>query len=65
MNGNKTIYDINNWRSLLLEFERIHTEISNKPEFTELFEEVKKRSKENVEAKMVNRILCYIENECF
>jgi hypothetical protein len=64
LNGNKTHYDIQNWRSILLEFERIHTEISNKPEFEELFKEVKTLHKENVEAKMVNRILCYIENEC-
>jgi len=64
LNGNKTIYDIENWRSIILEFERIHTEISNKPEFTELFNEVKSIHKENTEAKMVNRILCYIENEC-
>ena len=64
LNGNKTFYDIENWRSIMFEFERIHTEISNKPEFTELFNEVKAIHKENMEAKMVNRILCYIENEC-
>ncbi len=63
LNGNKTFYDIENWRSIILEFERINTEISNKSEFTELFNEVKAIHKENMEAKMVNRILCYIENE--
>jgi hypothetical protein len=64
LNGNKTHYDIKNWYSILYEFQKIHNEISNKPEFKDFFDEVKILHKENVEAKMVNRILCYIENEC-
>ena len=64
LNGDKTHYDIHNWYSILYEFEMIHKEISNKPEFEELFKEVKVLHKENIEAKLVNRILCYIENEC-
>lgn len=64
LNGNKTFYDVNNWNSILLEFERIHQEIANKQIFFIFLEEVKSEHKENINAKLVNRLLCYIENEC-
>jgi len=64
LNGNKNHYDVKNWNTILYEFENIHDMIANKPEFNFLSEEVKKVHKDNINAKVVNRILCYIENEC-
>lgn len=64
LNGNKTYYEVNNWNSILLEFESIHQEIANKQIFFIFLEEVKSEHKENINAKLVNRLLCYIENEC-
>lgn len=64
LNGNKTQYDIKNWFSILEEFKKIHYEICKKNEYQDLYEEVKSVYNENIEAKLVNRILCYYENEC-
>ena len=60
LNGNKTIHDIEHWRSIILEFQRIHTEILN----SHIFLKMSRHCKKNVEAKMLDRILCYIEKEC-
>jgi len=66
LNGNKTNYsNVKNWKSTLLEFNNIHEQLANKPEFNFLLEEVKKvHIDDNINARVVNRILCYIENEC-
>lgn len=64
LNGNKTNYEIENWGYILYELNEIHTTIANMDEFKELKEEVMAESKENVNARVVNRILCSIENDC-
>ena len=64
LNGNKTTYDIQNWFSTLDEFNNIHITIANKEEFKTIREEVLNESIENVDARVVNRILCSVENDC-
>ncbi len=71
LNGSKQHYEVKNWDKILDEFKRIHSTISGKKEFNDLFQEVKERKEEiktkyydNAEASLLNRILCYIENEC-
>ena len=64
LNGNKTTYDIQNWFSTLEEFNNIHSHISNLEEFKTIREEVINESIENVDARVVNRILCSFECDC-
>ena len=72
LNGSRQVYDVKNWFSILEEFKKIHSIISTKSEFKSLYQEVKERKEEelkdnnyyNTEASLLNRILCYIENEC-
>ena len=71
LNGSRQHYEVKNWNNILDEFKRIHSTISGKKEFNDLFQEVKERKEElktkyydNAEASLLNRILCYIENEC-
>lgn len=71
LNGSREFYDVKNWYSILEEFKTIHNTLAGKKEFEKLYNEVKCRKEEiktkfynNAEASLVNRILCYIENEC-
>ena len=40
LNGNKTIYDTDNWSDMMNEFENIHKSISALPEYKDIYEEV-------------------------
>lgn len=64
LNGNKTVYDTDNWMDMMIEFENIHKSISALPEYKNIYEEVSKIHIENIFAKTTNRILCDIENKC-
>lgn len=71
LNGSRQHYEVKNWFSILEEFKTIHDTLANKEEFKNLYDEVKERKEEinkdfysNVNASLVNRLLCYIENEC-
>jgi hypothetical protein len=64
LNGNKTIYDTDNWMDMMMEFENIHKSISALPIYTKIYDEVSKIHIKNVFAKITNRILCDIENKC-
>jgi hypothetical protein len=64
LNGNKTIYDIDNWVDMMMEFENIHKSISALPIYENIYEEVRKNEIKNIFAKTINRILCDIENKC-
>ena len=64
LNGNATNYIIPNWDNLLVEFKYIHYSISSLPQYATILKEVEDRERTNINAKVVNRILCQIENEC-
>jgi hypothetical protein len=64
LNGNKTIYDTDNWMDMISEFENIHKSISALPIYKNIYEEVSKNELNNIFAKTTNRILCDIENKC-
>jgi hypothetical protein len=64
LNGNKTIYDTDNWVDMMTEFENIHKSISSLHEYREIYDEVSKYNFDNIFAKTTNRILCEIENKC-
>jgi len=64
LNGNKTIYDTDNWMDMMMEFENIHKSISALPIYIKIYDEVSKIHIKNVFAKTTNRILCDIENKC-
>jgi hypothetical protein len=64
LNGNKTIYDTDNWMDMMAEFENIHKSISALPIYEKIYDEVCKNELKNVFAKTTNRILCDIENKC-
>lgn len=64
LNGNKTRYNIPNWDKILEEFKNIHKSIAVLPEYTAILKEVEESERSNINAKVVNRILCKIENEC-
>lgn len=71
LNGSRQFYDVKNWSSILEEFKNIHSTIANMKTLENLYNEVKERKEEiknkyydNAEASLLNRILCYFENEC-
>jgi len=64
LNGNKTLYDTDNWMDMMSEFENIHKAISALPEYINIYEEVSKNELNNIFAKTTNRVLCDIENKC-
>ena len=64
LNGNKMIYDTDNWMDMMAEFENIHKSISALPKYKSVYDEVSKNNIENLFAKTVNRLLCDIENKC-
>jgi hypothetical protein len=64
LNGNTTKYIIPNWNDILEEFKNIHKNISLLPEYDIILKEVEDKERTNIYAKVVNRILCQIENNC-
>ena len=64
LNGNKMRYDIPYWFEMLEEFKTIHKSIACLPRYETLYKEVDALERDNVFAKVVNRILCTIENDC-
>lgn len=65
LNGNKTNYHmIPKWDKIIEEFKNIHKSIATLPEFKTILKEVEDIERNNINAKVCNRILCYIENEC-
>lgn len=64
LNGNTTKYIIPNWNDILEEFKIIHKTISLLPEYDIILKEVEDKERTNIYAKVVNRILCQIENNC-
>ena len=64
LNGNKTQYDLPNWFSMLEELKNIHVSIATLPEFSILLQEVEANETKNIYAKVVNRVMCEIENKC-
>ena len=64
LNGNNTKYAIPHWNDLLNEFKDIHRSIVVLPEYSMLLKEVEDVERTNINAKVVNRILCQIENSC-
>ena len=64
LNGNNTKYIIPEWDKILVEFKKIHKSIVALPVYETVVKEVEDIERTNVNAKIVNRILCTIENEC-
>lgn len=64
LNGNATRYNIPIWDKILKEFRSIHKQVSLIPQYKEISKEVEDYEKSNINAKIVNRILCVIENDC-
>ena len=64
LNGNNTKYNIPEWNNVLQEFKNIHKAISKLPQYNQIAAEVELAERSNIKAKIVNRILCTIENEC-
>ena len=64
LNGNKTKYIIPAWDKILEEFKNIHKSIVALPVYETIVKEVEDIERTNIHAKIVNRILCTIENEC-
>jgi len=64
LNGNKTHFDLPNWYSILEEFKNIHISIATLPQYSMILEEVESNESRNIYAKVVNRIMCEIENKC-
>ena len=64
LNGNNTKYNIPLWSNVLQEFKSIHKAISKLPQYIQIATEVELAERNNIKAKIVNRVLCVIENEC-
>jgi len=64
LNGNNTKYIIPEWDKILEEFKNIHELIVALPEYKKVVTEVEDIERTNVNAKIVNRILCTIEKDC-
>jgi len=64
LNGNKTVYDTDNWVDMMNEFENIHKSISSLDVYKNIYDEVVKHNFDNIFAKTTNRVLCDIENKC-
>lgn len=64
LNGNNTKYNIPEWNNVLQEFKVIHKAISKLPQYVQIAMEVELAERSNIKAKIVNRILCTVENEC-
>ena len=64
LNGNNTKYIIPEWDNILEEFKNIHKSIIALPAYETILKEVEDIERTNVNAKVVNRILCTIENDC-
>jgi hypothetical protein len=64
LNGNTTKYVIPNWDNILQEFKIIHKSISSLAEYKTILKEVEDKERTNIYAKVVNRVLCMIENDC-
>lgn len=64
LNGNNTKYNIPEWSNVLREFKNIHKAISKLPQYNQIAVEVESAERTNIKAKIVNRILCTIENDC-
>jgi len=64
LNGNNTKYIIPEWSNILEEFKNIHKSIIALPVYEIILKEVEDIERTNINAKVVNRILCNIENEC-
>lgn len=64
LNGNKTYYDLPNWCSILEELKSIHASIANLPQYSMILQEVESNESKNIHAKVVNRVMCEIENQC-
>ena len=64
LNGNNTKYNIPEWSNVLQEFKSIHKAVSKLPQYTQIAFEVETAERNNIKAKIVNRVLCTIENEC-
>ena len=64
LNGNSTRYNIPGWDDILQEFKLIHKSISKLPVYNQIIKEVEDVERTNINAKIVNRILCSIENDC-
>jgi len=64
LNGNNTKYIIPEWDKILEEFKIIHKSIIALPIYETVLKEVEDIERTNINAKVVNRILCTIENDC-
>ena len=64
LNGNNTKYIIPEWDKILEEFKQIHKSITLLPIYSTILKEVEDVERTNINAKVVNRILCVIENDC-
>ena len=64
LNGNNTKYNLPHWNDILNEFKEIHRSIVVLPEYSMILKEVEDVERTNINAKVVNRILCQIENSC-
>ena len=64
LNGNATRYNIPDWDKILKEFRSIHKKVSLLDQYKEISKEVEEHEKSNINAKIVNRILCVVENDC-
>jgi hypothetical protein len=64
LNGNKNKYNIPEWDNIISEFSRIADIIASYPCYQKLKEECQSFKDENVNARVMNRVLCAIENEC-
>jgi len=64
LNGNNTKYIIPEWNNILEEFKNIHKSIVALPVYETVLKEVEDIERTNINAKVVNRILCTIENDC-
>ena len=64
LNGNNTKYIIPEWDKILKEFKLVHKPIIVLPIYSTVLKEVEDIERTNVNAKVVNRIWCTIENDC-
>ena len=65
LNGNKSNFKkISQWCLYIDEFQKIHETIAKLPENGNILKEVQELETKNINAKVCNRVLCNIENEC-
>ena len=64
LNGNKKMVPLPWWNDMQNEFNYIAQMISNKPEYKKLRELVVKYKDYNIDASVMNLVLCYFENKC-